>query len=773
MLKGLPKILAVCEAVTKYSIYILVFLVPILFLPWTSDILDVNKQAATVLFSFVALFFWLAKCLAVGKITFRFNRTHFAVLALFLACLLSTIFSQDSYGSFWGWPRVVSESLLTLISFALIYFFVAGVFSKKEAQVSLILLALSGALAILLGVLHLFGLFLPFNFAKSTSFNTIGLVGSFGFFVAILLPLLIGLAISAKKWLKIIFIASIALSFLALVLVNYYIVWWAALLGSVLIILFSVYKKDLFDARWLGLPMFFLVVALFFIILNPQIPLPAKSTEVNLNQKATFDVALKAVKDAPVLGSGPGTFSFAFGKYRSVDFNQGRLWNLRFGAGSSKVLTALATTGILGFISLMTLMATALYYGVKFLLKKPLGDSASYAPVAMAAFTGFIVLAVSFFFYNSSFTIYFLFFFLAAVFAGLSEENKKEFSLNPSSIFTLGATFVFTLAFIFGLGILFLNGQRYLAETNYVKGVALLTAGKSDEGAAKLEDAARMNPRVDTYFTELSGVYLAKLQGVLNDKNMPEDEKTRRGQLLVSNSINAAKIATDINPRNASNWLARGFVYQNLIGLVPDSAQWAINSYEEAVKLEPTNPYYLTQQGMVYMIKAATVSKDDATQKNQDYAEAKKKFDKAVELKSDYAAARFQIAMLYQAQGKTAQEAAALEEAIKNSPNDVGVLFQAGVMYYQAGNYTKTKQTLEAATVIAPNYANALYYLGLAYSRLGEKDKAVSQFQKIEKLNPENAEVKKIISNLQAGKPALDGIAQEIPQEAPVKEEEE
>ena len=33
------------EKITKYSIYLLVFLLPLLFLPWTFDYLDFNKQA--------------------------------------------------------------------------------------------------------------------------------------------------------------------------------------------------------------------------------------------------------------------------------------------------------------------------------------------------------------------------------------------------------------------------------------------------------------------------------------------------------------------------------------------------------------------------------------------------------------------------------------------------------------------------------------------------------------------------------------------------------
>jgi tetratricopeptide (TPR) repeat protein len=61
---------------------------------------------------------------------------------------------------------------------------------------------------------------------------------------------------------------------------------------------------------------------------------------------------------------------------------------------------------------------------------------------------------------------------------------------------------------------------------------------------------------------------------------------------------------------------------------------------------------------------------------------------------------------------------------------------------------------------LAENYSNAMYFLGLTYDKLGDKQKALEQFQKVSDLNPDNADVKKIVSNLQAGKKALDGLDQ-------------
>jgi tetratricopeptide (TPR) repeat protein len=775
MLKNFSGLLKMFDFILKYSIYGLVFILPVLFFPWTSDVLDFNKQAILVLFVFLAFFSWMGKVLISGKLSFNANKTNVVILVLLAVYILSTIFSKDSHGSFWGWPSIVSESLLSLSGLVLLYLIVSNVFFKKEILNTINILALSAITVIFIGLLHLLGLFFPFNFSQSTSFNTIGLVGGLGLFTAILLPLLIVLEIYSKKWMKIIVGIGIIINIAVLIIVNYFMVWWVVLAGCALLILFSAFKKGLFDLRWLGLPMFFLVLALFFLILRPQVPVPQRSAEIYLNQSATFDIAIKSLKENPVLGSGPGTFIHNFSLHKNPEFNQGILWNVRFDKGGSKILNVLATMGILGFASFLALISIVLFYGVKFIFDKNSNqesEESSYVLILSGAvLIAFIAQTIGYFLYNSNLSLDFLYFLLIAVFIGLNKREIKNYTLNPSSFLTLGVAFVFTLFFIFGLGILILGGQRYFAEISYAKGVKSLSEGQIEQGMQDLERAVRLNLNSDLYLTQLSQVYLSKMGQVAVQEDLTESDRNRIIELLINNAINSAKMATDANPKNVNNWFVRGFVYQNLIGVVPESENWAITSYQEAIQLDPNSPYYYTQKGVAYMAKANIINKDNSNLKNQDLDEAKKLFEKAIELKSDYAPARFQIAMVYQAKGQTNQEVAALEDAKKHSPRDIGLLFQIGLLYYQKGDFDKARSNLELAINISPNYSNALYFLGLSYSKLNQRDRAIAQFQKILELNPENQDVKTILSNLQSGKDPLSGIVQEEIPQAPVQEE--
>jgi tetratricopeptide (TPR) repeat protein len=781
MAKEFTHFLKVCKLISNYSIYILVALVPILFLPITSDILDFNKQAVVIFLVFLSLFAQMVNILVSGKISLNLNKTHIAVIVLFLIYLVSTIFSQDKYGSFWGWPRVTSESLLTLICFSLLYFIISNIFSKKEIFISIVVFTLSCLLAVLFGMLQLFGLFIiPFDFAKLASFNTIGSVGNFGIFLAVLLPLLIVFEIVvSKKWLRIVYGIGIAVSIISLLLINYPLIWWSILISSVLFIAFGVFKRNFFDLRWLSIPIFFFVLALFFIIVNPLIGVYQRPVEIYLNQSSTLDIALKTIKDKPILGSGPGTFIFDFSKYRKQEFNQSPLWSLRFDAGASKVLTNLTTTGILGLLALLALIGSVTYYGIVFITRETEGINGTkikiierdsvFRIIISGVFISFLVQAIIYFLYSSSFSLDFTFFFLIACFIGLISE-RKEYNLSPSSFLTLGFTLLFTLVFIFGLGLIILEGQRYIAEVNYKSGILAFASGQKEKGTLNFEKAISQNSNVDIYLTDLSQAYLSLVSDLIAKKDLSNSEKERLSVLL-NNSINASKIATEVNPNNVSNWAIHAFVYQNLIGIFPGSEDWAIKSYDKASSLDSKNPYYLTQKGIVFLTKAYGVDKDSAQAKKQDLDSAKIEFDKAIQLKSDYALARFQLAMVLQAQGKTDQVMPALQEAKKYALNDVGLSFQIGILYYQDKDYKNAQAEFERTISLNPDYANALYFLSLTYSALGQNGKAISTITKVLKLNPENQEVKKVLENLNNGIDPLSGIKEEVPAQLPVEDE--
>ncbi|MBU2635191.1 tetratricopeptide repeat protein [Patescibacteria group bacterium] len=774
-IKKSSEIVETCEKVSKISIYLLAFLLPILFLPWTANVLDFNKQALLIVLVFASLFAWMLKILISGKANFNLSLVHIPIAVLFLVYTASTVFSLWRYGSFWGWPQVNSESLLSLLGLVLLYFLVTNIFEKKEIFYLMISLVISGSLAVLYGLLQLFGKFLiPIGFTKAVSFNTIGGVNSLAVFAAILLPMIIVfLIISKAKYLRVFFIAAVALLAVLLLLINFQIAWWLVIAGSALIIAFGTQKRDVFDNRWLVLPMFFLALALLFSFFRFQIPgIPDRPVEVFLTHGASFDIVWNTLKQSPIIGSGPGTFIYNFSKYKDISFNQSSLWNLRFDWASSKMMTMLGTTGILGVLSFFALLIFFIFYGIKFLFTKKEEDEESYWVLGLGIFISFLTISVAYFLYQSNLSLDFAWFLLMASFVSLLSPVRKEVLLKPSSLVTLGITFAFTLIFIFGLGILILEGQRYASAASYLKGMKNWQKEESIKTMEHFEDAARISPGNDLYWRELSQVYLQTINEVSARTDLSQAEITRQVQILINSAVNSAKTAVEVNPKNVANWSARGSVYQNLIGMVGGTKEWAVESYEKASELEPTNPFFPTQTGIVLLREASLLTADgEKEERSKILNEAEDQFNKAIEMKSDYAPAHFQLAMVYQAQGKGAEMIEQLERTKAIAPFDVGLAFQLGLIYFQRQDYEKARAEFERAILLNPDYANALYFLGLTYDELGEKQLAIKAFEKILIANPDHSLVITILNNLRAGEKALKGIVEEEPPVVPIEEE--
>ena len=321
--------------ISKISIYLLVFLLPIFFLPWTPDILDFNKQVLLIFLVFISLFCWFLKSLKEGKISLNFSLLHLAIIVFLVVLGFSTLFSSYKYGSFWGWPLNVAPGFLTILGFVLLYFLVVNIFQKTEIFGLLLTPALSSFLAVLFGGFQLFGkFFLPFDFAKISSFNTIGTVNSLGVFAALLLPLIISLIFISKRVIKFLLMVF-GLAMLGLIfLVNFWVAWISLLIGTAAILIFGIARRGTFQAGWLTPLMVLLVITLFFGVFRISIPvLPATPLEVSPSQTTTFDIATQTLKEsipALFLGSGPSTFIYDYSKFKPETINQTAFWGVRF-----------------------------------------------------------------------------------------------------------------------------------------------------------------------------------------------------------------------------------------------------------------------------------------------------------------------------------------------------------------------------------------------------------------------------------------------------------
>ncbi|MFC1663745.1 tetratricopeptide repeat protein [Patescibacteria group bacterium] len=764
------RVVKISQKISRVALYLLIFLLPLFFLPQTANTLDFNKQALLLFLVFISLISWLIKTLVSGKLEINLSPLNLPVIFLFLVCGLSTIFSLWTYGSFWGYPLNVSAGLLSLLGFIVFYFLIGNILTeKKEIFSVLFIFIFSGFLACLFGIFQVFGKFvLPWDFAKITSFNTIGTLNSLSIFLACLLPLVLALAFLIKKVMRFFLAVMGVIMIVGLVLINFWVSWLVLMTGIAVFLIFLIVNlKKKQRTNWIFLPMALLVLALFFITFKISLPgLPQIPIEVSPSQRAELNIARESLIENPVLGSGPGTFFYNFAKYKSKDLNETIFWNVRFSSGASEILDRLITTGILGMISLFFLIGTFFWLGFKYLREKieTAKENTSWV-LGLGIFSSFSGMFLAQIFYPANFSISFFFWLLLGSFVGLSLSKTKTWNLEPSAPITIGISFLLVLVLIFGLGLGFIGVQKYLGEIKYIKSTEAWQKGETEKAINYLTEAINLNPNLDRNFREISQLYLLQLNKVLGRDDLSTKEIQDQSQIFIGNAINFSKRATDLNPENVANWNVRGFIYRNMIGILGGAENWAVISYQRAVELEPNSPFALAEIGRVYLAKVDIL--EDEPEIAENLVLAKENFEKSLELKSDYAPAHFQIAMIYVREENIDQAIKKLEQTKQVAPNDTGLAFQIGLLYYQDEQLEKARTEFERAITLDENYSNARYFLGLIYDRQGKRSSAISQFEKIEELNPENQEVKKILENLITGKDILEGIT---PSQLPIEE---
>ena len=789
------KIIIICDRVGKYVIYFLVFFLPLFFLPFTFDVLDFNKQFFLGILVFISLLFWLIKSFFSGRFEFNSNFLIIPTLVFILVNALSLVFSSSRYSSFWGWPLNVSQGFLTLIYFFTLYFLISNYFnSKKEILKLLSILIFSGFLVSIFSILQIFSKFIfTWDFTKFISFNSVGTLNSLTLFLAALLPLGIFLAVVSKGLIRRIFLISVIFFLISFFLINSKSAWIVLIFGNSILFIFGLLNlKKTGKTNLVFIPMIFLIISLSFITFShpinflehsfgfslpkflPEIQFPA---EIVISQDAEFKIIKNSFKNVKnlFLGSGPSTFVFNYLKFKPTDINKTLFWNLRFQAGTSEILDRLITTGILGVLSLFFILGVFIWLmarNFKLFFKKAKKETKDNSTLGIAGtseeealserevflnatiFSSFLIIVLGQFIYPADLSLFFLFWLILGISVIVNNQARKK--IKSSLILAISLTLVLVLGTMLSFSLI----KNYQAEINYLKGLNARAEGKTEDAIFDLRRASDSNPNLDLYWRDISQLYLLRLNEISQDPKLSKEDFMLKSQELANEAINAAKKATEISSENSVNWINRGLVHKNLIDQLlvsKDLIQDAIGFYQKASQLEPMNPQIFTEIGQFYIQKSDIIRQENGEDKEitDDLIKARENFQKALELKSDFAPASFQLAVVFQREGKIKEAIEKLEETKFLAPFDPLLAYQLGILYYGEEKNDLAKSEFERAVALDQNYSNARYFLGLIYDKEGNKEKAIEQFEWIERLNPEDEAIKTILKNLREGKPAF------------------
>ncbi len=770
------------KMVTRAALVLLVFLLPLFFLPVTVDALEVNKQTLLVLLTSIALLAWLGGMVVEKRFSLRTGWLNvFPVLFLALV-LVSSIFSLAGYQTWVGQASQEYTSFLTLASCVLLFYVLMNAASETAMQRKLFFaLFLSAALSGLFTVLGSYGVhFLPFDFTNATGFNTVGTVNALVEFLLIVSTLGIGIWIVEKKGgegllpagpagmlARVLIIVVTACALLMLVSVDYWVLSAMAIVGMLILLGFAFTQSDEFatPGRFI-LPLIVLLVSILLLFFPSPYKLAVPSV-VSPSYAASWNIARQAASESPMrvaFGTGPGTFVYDYAKYRPTEVNATVFWNVRFDRAKSQVLTTLATMGVAGAIAWsLVVLALALFALARLIRERDHEEwRATYV-----VFAAWAVLVAGHILYSSNMTLTFLFWLFSGLLASQALARVKESDFARSPKLGLVFSFAFVVVAVAVVSTLFVSGGRYASEIAFAQAVQADRSGAtSEEIVNKVVKAVTYNPLSDVYFRNLAQALLARTRDVIAEANttidkMSTDQKTQVSNLMVS-AINSSTQATSIAPNNVANWLARASTYETVMPLVGGAEDYAAASFTQALTLEPNNPATYTSLGQLHLIvadraaalKSSTDAKVAAQAKDNETTElaaAEEALNTAISLKGDYAPAHYYLAAVYERQGKL-DEAVARMIALRNySPLDVGIGFQLAMLLIQEKKYDDAQVELERVVGLAPDYANARWFLASLYEIKGDLTKALEQVQKVADLNPNNQDVQARLAKLKAG----------------------
>jgi tetratricopeptide (TPR) repeat protein len=406
------EIAAYIETSINVFIYALVAILPLLFVPFTTEFFEIPKLVLLSVASLILVTLWVLKWVIQGKVVITRTLLDIPLLILAIIIILSTVFTDSRYVSIFGnFPRI-HGSIIAWITYIIFYFVtVSNIKSRAQVKTVCYTLLISTTISALVSLISYFGLFLPLPFAKAYNFTPTGSSFSQAALITLLLPFsLIAIVTPTKLMPRALAIIISSLFILTNVLIGSTAIYLGTLVAVALTVLVqknrllkltkqasnntsspieimesfvmsednrgSAKKDDDFSIEkivtWVAL---LVPVICFVVILMSFIPMGKFNAlynlrnnfprEIQLPFSESWKVAISSFRDTPFLGTGPGTYLFNFTQYKPIEHNSTTFWNINFDTAYNEYMIVLSTLGGLGLLSLLFLSFNILSTGIR------------------------------------------------------------------------------------------------------------------------------------------------------------------------------------------------------------------------------------------------------------------------------------------------------------------------------------------------------------------------------------------------------------------------
>lgn len=359
-------------------------------------------------------------------------------------------------------------------------------------------------------------------------------------------------------------------------------------------------------------------VLIFGIVLVGINMLPGKTQSILLpTWQTSWSVLIDTLKQSPFLGAGPANYLSAFNIYRPIGYNATNLWQLRFSSANNYYFTLITEVGLAGLAAMIVLLIS--------IYKKMAHDFRNKAWEEISL----VIIIVGFAFVPAAPTLIFTLMVLLAAFSGSEEKSINIAAGKVPAIIVAAPVFVAMIA------LAFFGTKAVRAEHLYQKSLVALSANDAKNTYNYMTQAENLNPYVDRYHASMAQIDMALANSLAAKKDVTENDKTTITQ-LVQQAISEGKATVTLNIGRSGNWEVLGQVYRSILSFAQGADQYAIDTYSQAIALDPINPDLRISLGGVYYALGK-------------YDEAVSAFQLAVVAKNDLANAHYNLAATYAA----------------------------------------------------------------------------------------------------------------------------
>lgn len=644
----------------------LLFFVPLVLWPFTSEVFEFNKIVIVYILTILISSVWMSRCIVERKFIFRRTLLDIPLLVFLGSQIISTLLSIDFYTSLYGYYSRFNGGLASVICYSILYWAFVSNLDKKDATKLIRYYLLPSAIIVsIYAVLEHFGIDKKIwvQDVQSRVFSTLGQPNWLAAWIVALIPITFNIyhlsfikklpianyAISGLFFITLLFTKSRS-GLLGFIVAN--IVYWG-------LVLYKDFKNNI--KQFIIFNSLFLILALFIgtqwtpslktliykstntqIAIQPQgTALENGGTESGTIRKIVWQGAIDIWKHYPILGTGLETYAYSYYQYRPVAHNITSEWDFIYNKAHNEFLNMAANSGSIGLISYLVLIGFIIFIFIQklnlpffishFSLKseniksenKIEDDNLKMINVALLA--GFISLSVSNFFGFSVVPTQLEFFLFPALAVAISNQSLAS-SENDKKINSAQKIALFFI--LLSTSYLLLATYRYwYSDILYAKAKAQSSVKRPDLAVPLLDKAISYQPNQSIYYAEIASNYSTIAMAYDQAKDATTSSQ------FVNLAISEIEKAIALSPANVNLKRQMFGVYVRLSTIDEKYLAFARNAIIETLKLAPTDPK------LYYNLGTA-----DANLGNQTAALAD--FQKAVELKANYADARVQYAAL-------------------------------------------------------------------------------------------------------------------------------